>query len=140
MLSINIEHSETNIATKVVRLPSPSMSISQGINAIVCELQLFDINTIPLHCAAQELDMITASASNALEHGDVAGVHHFLEEAINTMREAVLILKLLCIMERNQLPGDVLDHLSSTRDIIQQAMNDAGAVLCKGEYGYSSTA
>jgi hypothetical protein len=70
----------------------------------------------------------------------MAGVRHFLQEAVNTMREAVLILKLVCIMERNLLPGYVLEHLNLTREFIQRTMNEACAALSTGSPPYSGPA
>jgi hypothetical protein len=126
--------------TRIFPLPTPAMPVSRGIEIMVSELQPYDVNTVHLHHTAQQLDMITASASHALHHGDLAGVHRSLEEAVNTMREAILILKLLCIIERNQLPGYVLEHLILTRELIQQAMNQASVALNQTAFGYSSAA
>jgi hypothetical protein len=117
--------------TRIVPLPSPSVPVSCGIDMIVSELRTYDVNTAHLHEAAQQLDAITTRASKALYDKDITGVHHFLEEAINTMREAILILKLLCIIERDHLPGDVFEHLVATRELIQRVMNEAYATLKK---------
>jgi hypothetical protein len=48
------------------------MPISWGLDALVGELQLFEVNTVPLHRSAQHLDMCITSAGKALEHGDIA--------------------------------------------------------------------
>jgi hypothetical protein len=126
--------------TRILLLPSSSMPLSQGIDLMVGELQVYDVNTVPLHHTAEELDRITAHASDALRKGDLEGVHTFLEKAVDTMREAILILRLLCIIERNQLPGYVLDHLVQTRELIQQAMNEARSALNTTRSGHSSAA
>jgi hypothetical protein len=141
MLSITREHSSPDMpVTRIIPLPNPAMPVSRGIDIIVSELQAYDVNAAYLHQTAQQLDSITTYASNALRHGDMAGVHHSLEEAVNTMREAIIILKLLCIIERNQLPGYVLEHLILTRELIQKAMNEASTALNQAAFGYSSTA
>ncbi|MDD1678776.1 MAG: hypothetical protein LUO93_06280 [Methanomicrobiales archaeon] len=141
MLSIPLDSGTTGApVTRVFPLPTPSMPVSRGIDAIVFELQEYQVNTIHLRHASQQLDQITVGAAIALQKGDTAGVYRSLEDALFTMREAILTLKLLGIMERNQLPRDVLNHLALIRQIIQEAMSETGTILARRKIGYSSTA
>jgi hypothetical protein len=141
MLSMICEqHRGSDISvTRVFPVPCPSMPLSRGIDVIVDELQACKINSGHLQYTAQQLDSISICASKALHHGDLPEVRNLLKQAINTMREAILILKLLCVMERARLPGYVLEHLILTREIIQQTMNEAIVALDEKTCGYSST-
>jgi len=115
--------------TRIIPLPSMSMPVSWGIDAIISELDCCGIDTMSLRHTARKLDSITSRGSIALQKGEIARVYHFLEEAIATLREAHLTLKLMCITERNHLPGYVFDHLTVTREIIEHAMEDARIAL-----------
>ena len=131
--------SESMTITKVIPLPSESMPVSWGIDTLISELEDFDVDTDPLRHSSQKLDDITLRASNALQYGDHASVYRLLDEAVVTLREAQLNLKLMCIMERNHLPSHVVEHLHFTREIIEDAMEDAKMTLRKKKT-YSSTA
>jgi hypothetical protein len=56
------------------------------------------------------------------------------------MREVQLNLKLMAIMERNRLPGYVLDHLTLIREIIQRTLCEVDMVLGEKKGPYSTTA
>ncbi len=140
MLSITRVPSPAFPVTRIVPLPSPSLPVSQGIDIIVDELEDLEVNTMQLHETAQKLDFLTIRASEALHRGDMTGVQVSLGDAVNTMREAIVILKLLCIIERNRLPGDILDHLVMTREFVQKAMTETSTLLYSRKSAYSSAA
>jgi hypothetical protein len=140
MLSITRVSSPDLPVTRIVPLPSPSLPVSQGIDIVVEELESLEVNTMQLHETAQKMDFLTTRASEALHRGDMAGVQVSLGEAVNTMREAIVILKLLCIIERNRLPGHILEHMVMTREFIQQAMAETSTLMYSRKSVYSSAA
>ncbi len=110
--------------TRIVRVPSPSMPISTGIENLIQELEYHDLDASSLKGLSSKLSYQTTTAAEALHNGDMHQVSLSLQEAHGTLREAIISLKLVRITTKNRIPAYVADHLLLMKSLIERALDD----------------
>ncbi|MDD1672495.1 MAG: hypothetical protein LUO82_05805 [Methanomicrobiales archaeon] len=110
--------------TRIVRVPSPSMPISMGIESIIQELEYYDLDASPLKGIPLKLSCQITTAAGALQVGDRYQVNLSLREAHSTLREATIALKMVRITTKNRMPTYVSDHLLLMKSLIESALDE----------------
>lgn len=110
--------------TRIVRVPSPSMPISMGIESIIQELEYHDIDASPLKGIPLKLSCQITIAAGALQEGDRYKVNLSLQEAHSTLREAMIDLKMVRITTKARMPSYISDHLLLMKSLIESALDE----------------
>lgn len=110
--------------TRIVRVPSPSMPISMGIENLIQELEYYDLDASSLKDFPSKLSSQITTAAGALQNGDRHQVNLSLQETHRTLREAIIALKMVRITTKTRIPAYVSDHLLLMKSLIERALDD----------------
>jgi hypothetical protein len=115
--------------TRILPLPSSSMSLSRCMAHAALHLNEFSVDTSSFHEISQKLDVLTEEVWSAQCRGDKAIIPSLLKRVAEVMKEANLILKMMIVVEKGRLPEELIDHLVRIRRYNDQTILEIMALL-----------